>query len=83
MRSMIDQNAEIEEELADLSQNPIRQLRQRWRAVFRTQPPAAGATAIPATTPRRDNFDCNASTPIHWPTLSRVHMPAPAGRVVI
>jgi hypothetical protein len=41
MSNATDQNAEIERELTDLSQSPIQQLRQRWRAVFRTEPPPA------------------------------------------
>ena len=32
MPNTIDQNAEIEKELAELAQSPIQQLRQRWRA---------------------------------------------------
>ena len=41
MPNTVDQNAAIEKDLAELSQNPIQQLRQRWRAMFRTDPPAA------------------------------------------
>lgn len=41
MRNLTDQDAEIERDLAELSQSPIQQLRQRWRAVFRFEPPPA------------------------------------------
>lgn len=41
MPNTIDQNAEIEKDLTELSQSPIQQLRQRWWAVFRTEPPPA------------------------------------------
>jgi hypothetical protein len=41
MPDTIEQNAAIEKGLAELSQNPIQQLRQRWRTMFRTDPPAA------------------------------------------
>ena len=34
-------NAEIESDLQELSQIPIQQLRQRWKTLFRTEPPAA------------------------------------------
>lgn len=40
MPNTIAENPEIERELAELSLSPIQQLRQRWRAVFRTDPPA-------------------------------------------
>ena len=36
-----DQKAEIETDLAELSPAPIHQLRQRWRALFRAEPPPA------------------------------------------
>lgn len=41
MPNTIEQNAEIERELVKLSLSPIQQLRQRWRAMFRTEPPVA------------------------------------------
>lgn len=41
MPNTIEQNAEIEKELAELALSPIQQLRQRWRAVFRAEPPPA------------------------------------------
>jgi hypothetical protein len=41
MLNATDQNADIESELAALSEAPIRELRDRWRALFRTEPPAA------------------------------------------
>jgi hypothetical protein len=41
MPNTVDKNADIEKDLAELSQNPIQQLRQRWRAMFHTDPPAA------------------------------------------
>lgn len=41
MPNTIDQNADIQRDLAELSQAPILQLRQRWRAMFQTDPPAA------------------------------------------
>lgn len=34
-------NAEIEEDLAALARTPIAQLRERWREIFRTEPPPA------------------------------------------
>ena len=41
MPNSIDQSADIEMDLAELSQAPIQQLRLRWSAAFRTEPPAA------------------------------------------
>jgi hypothetical protein len=41
MLNSTDQNADIENDLVGLSRAPIKQLRKRWRAVFRTEPPAA------------------------------------------
>jgi len=41
MPNTIEQNAAIDKDLAELSQNPIQQLRQRWRTMFRTDPPEA------------------------------------------
>ncbi len=40
MLNVTDQNADIESELAALSKAPIRELRDRWRVLFRTEPPA-------------------------------------------
>jgi len=43
MPNTIDQNAEIEKQLAELALSPIQQLRQRWRTLFRAElPPAFG-----------------------------------------
>lgn len=41
MPNSTDQNTDIETDLAQLSQSSIQQLRQRWQALFRTEPPAA------------------------------------------
>jgi hypothetical protein len=41
MPNSIDQKAEIERGLFELSQATIQQLRQRWRTIFQTDPPAA------------------------------------------
>jgi hypothetical protein len=41
MPNTIDQNAAIEKELAELALSPIQQLRQRWRTLFRAEPPPA------------------------------------------
>jgi hypothetical protein len=41
MPNLIDQKAEIERDLFELSQVTIQQLRHRWRAIFQTDPPAA------------------------------------------
>jgi hypothetical protein len=41
MPNSIDQNTNIEEDLDALSQSTIHKLRLRWRAMFRTEPPAA------------------------------------------
>jgi hypothetical protein len=41
MPNATEQNSNIEQDLAELSQSSIRQLRQCWRAVFRTEPPPA------------------------------------------
>jgi hypothetical protein len=41
MPNTIDQNAEIEKELAELALSPIQQLRQRWRTLFQAEPPPA------------------------------------------
>lgn len=41
MPNTIEENAEVERDLAGLAQSPIQQLRQRWRTQFRTEPPAA------------------------------------------
>lgn len=41
MTNFVEQNIEIEQNLAELSHSPIRQLRQRWQALFRTEPPPA------------------------------------------
>lgn len=41
MPNAIEQNAEIERDLATIAQNPIQQLRQRWRVAFCTEPPPA------------------------------------------
>jgi hypothetical protein len=39
--NVIVQDSDIEKDLAELSRAPIRQLRLRWKAVFRSEPPAA------------------------------------------
>jgi Protein of unknown function (DUF2924) len=36
-----DQNVDIEKSLVELSQAPIKQLRQRWRTMFCREPPSA------------------------------------------
>jgi len=41
MPNPTDQNADIERDLTALSRAPIQHLRERWRTVFRTEPPAA------------------------------------------
>jgi hypothetical protein len=41
MPNSIDQNADIESDLAALSRAPIQHLRIRWRNVFRIEPPTA------------------------------------------
>jgi hypothetical protein len=41
MSNVIAQSGDIEKDLAELSKAPIAQLRLRWKAVFRTEPPAA------------------------------------------
>jgi hypothetical protein len=41
MSNSSDQNADVEKDLAELSQSRILQLRQRWRQLFRTDPPVA------------------------------------------
>ena len=41
MPNTTDQNADIEKDLAELAQSPILKLRQRWRALFRSEPPGA------------------------------------------
>jgi hypothetical protein len=41
MPNTSDQNADIETELAELALSPIQQLRQRWRTLFRAEPPPA------------------------------------------
>jgi Protein of unknown function (DUF2924) len=41
MLSAIDQNTDLENDLAALPKTPIRELRDRWRGLFRTEPPAA------------------------------------------
>ena len=41
MPNTTDQNVEIERDITELSQSPLQQLRQRWRALFRTEPPLA------------------------------------------
>ena len=41
MPNSTDQNSDIEKDIAALSQAPIQQLRLRWHAMFRTEPPAA------------------------------------------
>jgi hypothetical protein len=41
MANSIEQNTEIEQDLAELSQASIQQLRERWRAMFRIEPPPA------------------------------------------
>lgn len=41
MPKTTDENAEIERDLAAISQSPIQQLRQRWQDVLGTEPPPA------------------------------------------
>lgn len=41
MQDSTDPNDETEKDLVALSRSPIQQLRQRWRTVFRTEPPPA------------------------------------------
>ena len=41
MPNSIDENTDIEKDIAELSQAPIVQLRLRWRTMFRTEPPEA------------------------------------------
>lgn len=41
MPNSIEQNADIENNFAELSRAPLLQLRQRWKVVFRAEPPAA------------------------------------------
>ena len=41
MPNSIKQSTDIEEDIVELSRAPIDQLRQRWRTVFRREPPSA------------------------------------------
>jgi hypothetical protein len=41
MPNATERNSNTEQDLAELSQSPIRQLRTRWRTLFRAEPPPA------------------------------------------
>jgi len=78
----------IENEIAELTRAPIEQLRQRWRSIFRTEPPAAfGPDLLRRSIAQRlQEQHCgslSASIQSQLNAIIKTTQGAPAGRIVL